>query len=280
MPRKHVARFARRKPLGAVGAGIVILLFLTAIFADIVAPHAPTDQSTYVLQPPSRRFPMGTDPFGRDLFSRIVFGARISLLIGFGAAIGGVTIGAAIGITSGYFGGKVDLFVQRVIDIMIAFPSLLLALIVAAVLGAAIQNVMLALTFPLVPRAARVARASGLALKESLFVEAALAVGCRTPRVLLRHVLPNSLAPLIILTTAYMGVAITSEAGLSYLGVGTKEPTPSWGLMLAQFSANYARSAPWLPIFPGLALSLTVFGFNLLGDALRDVLDPRLRGTS
>ena len=278
---RGLARFVRHKPLGAIGGAFVLVIALMAVLADVIAPYPPTDMHPeHLLEPPSARYWLGTDTFGRDLFSRILHGARISLIIGLGTAAGGVLTGTVIGIISAYLGGKTDLLVQRAIDVMLAFPSLLMALVVAAALGPAVHNVILALMFPLIPRATRVARSSGLSLKESGFVEAAVAIGCGTPRILFRHVFPNSLAPLIVLTTAYMGVAITSEAALSFLGMGTKEPNPSWGFMLSRFAAPHARSAPWLPIFPGLALSTAVFGFNLLGDALRDVWDPRLRGTT
>jgi peptide/nickel transport system permease protein len=273
--------FVSGKPLGAFGGAIVLLMVLLAVFADVIATHDPTRmQAAYVLQPPGSTFWLGTDTFGRDMFSRIIYGARVSLFVGFSAAGLGVAIGTAIGILSGYLGGKTDLAIQRVIDVMLAFPSLLLALIIAAVLGAAVHNVVLALTFPLIPRAARLARASTLVLKQTTFVDAAVALGCGTPRILLRHVLPNCFAPLIIITTAYIGTAITAEAGLSFLGLGTREPNASWGLMLANVATAQARDAPWLALFPGIALSLAVFGFNLLGDALRDVLDPRLRGVT
>jgi peptide/nickel transport system permease protein len=276
---RGLRRAVRRKPLGAVGASLVLLIVLMAALADVAAPYSPTEMHPGAsMQPPNARFWLGTDTFGRDILSRLLHGARVSLLIGLGATLGGVVLGASVGLISGYLGGTLDLLVQRAIDVMLAFPLLLLALTVAALLGPATPNVILALMFPLTPRTARVARASGLALRHTAFVEAAVAIGGRAPRIVARHLLPNAVAPLLVLVTAYMGTAITSEAGLSYLGVGTKEPNASWGLMLSDFALNNAREAPWLPIFPGLALSMAGFGFNLLGDAVRDLLDPRLRG--
>ncbi|HKV16974.1 MAG TPA: ABC transporter permease [Reyranella sp.] len=270
--------FARRYPLGAVGAVIVTLFVLTAVFADFIAPVDPTaTNAKFSLAPPGGMFLLGADFMGRDMFSRIIHGARISLAVGVGAMGLGVMIGIAVGLTSGYLGGWVDLALQRVMDIMQALPLLVMAIIMAASLGPSLRNTIIAIAIPLVPNVARVVRSSTLSLREQPFVEAARAVGMGELRIAVRHVLPNTLAPLIVLATAQLGSAILVEASLSFLGLGVPEPHPSWGRMLSESAAEYVRTAPWLVIWPGVAISLTVFGTNLLGDALRDLLDPRQR---
>lgn len=270
--------FSRRYPLGAVGAVIVTLFVLTAVFADFIAPVDPTaTNAKFSLAPPGGMFLLGADFMGRDMFSRIIHGARISLAVGVGAMGLGVMIGIAVGLTSGYLGGWVDLALQRVMDIMQALPLLVMAIIMAASLGPSLRNTIIAIAIPLVPNVARVVRSSTLSLREQPFVEAARAVGMGELRIAVRHVLPNTLAPLIVLATAQLGSAILVEASLSFLGLGVPEPHPSWGRMLSESAAEYVRTAPWLVIWPGVAISLTVFGTNLLGDALRDLLDPRQR---
>lgn len=269
---------ARRYPLGAVGAIIVLLFVLTAVFADYIAPYDPTaTNSRASLATPSLAYWLGADFMGRDMFSRIVHGARISLTVGLGATLLGGILGVAIGLMSGYIGGWVDLVTQRVMDILQALPLLVLALVMAASLGPSIENTIIAIAIALMPNVSRVVRSSALSLREQPFVEAARAVGMGELRIAGRHVLPNTLAPLIVLGTAQLGAAILTEASLSFLGLGIPEPYPSWGRMLSESAAEYVRTAPWLVIFPGVAISLTVFGTNLLGDALRDILDPRER---
>ena len=270
--------FTRRYPLGAVGAIIVAIFVLTAIFADAIAPTDPTaTNAKYSLAAPSSLFWLGADFMGRDMYSRIVHGARISLAVGAGAMGLGALIGISVGLASGYLGGWFDLLVQRLLDIMQSLPLLVMAIVMAAALGPSLRNTIIAIAIPLVPTVARVVRSNTLSLREQPFVEAARAVGMGELRIAVRHVLPNTLAPLIVLATAQLGSAILVEASLSFLGLGIPEPHPSWGRMLSESAAEYVRTAPWLVIFPGVAISLTVFGTNLLGDALRDILDPRER---
>jgi peptide/nickel transport system permease protein len=274
----RIVFFARRYPLGAVGAAIVLIFLFTALFADFIAPTDPTaTNAKFSLARPSSMFLLGADFMGRDMFSRIVHGARISLAVGAGAMGLGSLLGITIGLTSGYIGGWVDLALQRLMDMMQALPLLVMAIIMAAALGPSLRNTIFAIAIPLVPSVARVVRSSTLSLREQPFIEAARAVGMGEARIALRHVLPNTLAPLIVLATAQLGSAILVEASLSFLGLGVPEPHPSWGRMLSESAAEYVRTAPWLVIWPGVAISLTVFGTNLLGDALRDILDPRQR---
>jgi peptide/nickel transport system permease protein len=214
---------------------------------------------------------------GRDMWSRIVYGARISLAVGIGSTVLGCFFGVVIGLMSGYYGGWLDLLMQRLIDIMQALPLLVMALLMAASLGPSLTNTIIAISIPIVPNVARVIRSNTLALREMPYVEAARAVGMSEWKIAFRHVLPNTVAPLIVLATAQLGSAILTEASLSFLGLGIPEPHPSWGRMLSESAAEYVRTAPWLVIFPGIAISLAVFGTNLLGDALRDILDPRER---
>jgi peptide/nickel transport system permease protein len=277
--RRQAAMFlARHYPLGAAGAIILIAFVLTAIFADGISPFDPTlTNSGASLARPGAAHWLGADFMGRDVFSRIVGGSRISLAVGLGSIVLGCLVGVPIGLLSGYFGGWLDLIVQRVIDMMQSLPLLVTALVMAAALGPSLRNTIIAIAIPLVPSISRIVRSNTLALKEMPFIEAARAIGLSETWIAIRHVLPNTLAPLIVLVTAQFGSAILVEASLSFLGLGVPEPYPSWGRMLSESAAEYMRAAPWLVVFPGLAISLVVFGANLLGDALRDMLDPRLR---
>ncbi len=274
----QAAHLARRYPLGAVGGIIVIVFVLTAAFANVIAPIDPlSTNSKASLAAPGGTFWLGADFMGRDMFSRIVYGARISLAVAAGATALGFAAGIVIGLASGFLGGWFDLAMQRLMDIMQALPLLVLALVMAASLGPSLENTIIAISVALVPNVARVVRSSTLSLREQPFVEAARAVGMGEVRIAVRHVLPNTMAPLIVLATAQLGSAILTEASLSFLGLGIPEPYPSWGRMLSESAAEYVRTAPWLVVFPGVAISLTVFGTNLLGDALRDIFDPRER---
>jgi len=269
---------ARRYPLGAVGALIMGLFVFMAVFADFLTLYDPlSTNAADSLAAPGASHWLGADHFGRDVYSRIIHGARISLAVGIGSTMLGSGFGIVIGLTSGYLGGWVDLIVQRVMDILQALPLLVLALVMAAALGPSLQNTIVAISIPLIPYVARVIRSNTLTLRELPFIEAAKAVGMSELRIAARHVLPNTIAPLIVLATAQLGSAILIEASLSFLGLGVPEPFPSWGRMLSQSAAEYVRTAPWLVVFPGIAISLAVFGTNLLGDALRDLLDPGQR---
>jgi peptide/nickel transport system permease protein len=270
--------FVKRYPLGAAGAVIVTVFVAMALFAPWITQFDPTATNPRVsLAYPSGAHILGADFMGRDMWSRIVYGARISLAVGIGATSLGCLFGVTIGLTSGYFGGWYDLIVQRFMDVMQSLPLLVMALVMTAALGPSLTNTIIAISIPLVPSVARVIRSNTLMLREMPYVEAARAVGMNEFSIALRHVLPNTLAPLIVLATAQLGSTILVEAALSFLGLGVPEPHPSWGRMLSESAAEYVRVAPWLVIFPGAAISLAVFGTNLLGDALRDILDPRQR---
>lgn len=270
---------ARRYPLGAIGLVLFLLLVFCGIFADVLAPMDPVSTNPRTsLAPPGDIHALGADMMGRDMLSRIIHGARISLAVGIGSTILGCFFGVIVGLASGYLMGWFDLITQRVIDIMQALPLLVMALVMAAALGPSLENTVIAISIPLIPHVARVIRSNTLSLREMPFVEAAKAIGMSETRIAVKHVLPNTLAPLIVLATAQLGSAILTEASLSFLGLGIPEPHPSWGRMLSESAAEYVRTAPWLVIFPGIAISLAVFGANLLGDAVRDILDPRQRG--
>ena len=270
-------RFTRQRPLGAVGAAIIGIMIAAAVLAGLVAPYDPlaTDYAR-MLQAPSSIHWFGTDSFGRDVFARIIYGSRTALWIGFASAFLGATLGALIGVTSAYFGGKIDLVLQRFMDLLLSFPLIILALVVVSLLGSGTTNVVFAITVPMVPRCALVVRSSALALREMPFVEAARALGFGPVHIILRHMLPNVMAPYLIMLTAFLGQAILLEASLSFLGLGVSEPQAAWGLMLRGAAVEFAERAPWMAIYPGIAISLAVFAFNLLGDSLRDALDPKL----
>src|SRR2546427_7619535 len=276
--RRAVLEVCRARPPGAIGAVVVLINILVGLGAHVIAPYDPlaTDYGAMLARPSAGHW-LGTDAFGRDVLSRIIYGSRTAMLVGFACAFLGATLGAVIGVTSAYFAGKVDLLIQRVMDIFLAFPLIILALAVVSILGTGIENVIMAITIPMIPRAALVARSSALAIREMPYVDAARAAGFSHRRIILRHMLPNVMAPYLIMLTAYLGQAILLEASLSFLGLGVAEPTPAWGLMLRGAAVQFAESAPWMAIFPGFAISLAVFAFNLFGDSLRDALDPRLR---
>ena len=274
-----VLRFVRKKPLGAAGGVVLLVMVFAAVFANALQNFDPiTTSGDAVLAQPSETYWLGADHLGRDIYSRIVHGARVSLIVGIASTLLGSVLGGVIGLLSGYVGGKTDLISQRLLDILQGLPLLVLALVVSAALGPAIQNVIIAISIPIIPRAARVIRSSVLTIREMQYVEAARGLGLTHLRIAFRHVLPNTIGPFIVLCTAQLGSAILVEAALSFLGLGVPEPYPSWGRMLSVSAAEYARKAPHLVLFPGIAISLAVFGTNLLGDALRDTLDPRLRG--
>jgi peptide/nickel transport system permease protein len=276
--RQAALSFCRRERLGTVGMLIVIVTGIAGVFAEWIAPYSPTaNDFTAMTQPPSWAHWLGTDQFGRDLFSRIIHGARTALIVGFTSAFVGGFAGLVLGVGSAYFGGRVDLILQRVMDVLMAFPLIIMALAVVAIFGTGVENVIMAITVPLIPRCARVVRSSALAIREVPYIDAARAQGFGHARIILRHMVPNVTAPFLIMLTAFVGQAILAEASLSYLGLGVQEPVPAWGLMLQGGAEEYASAAPWIAIFPGLAIALTVFGFSLFGDALRDAIDPKMR---
>jgi peptide/nickel transport system permease protein len=275
-----VGWFCRRKPLGALGAVIVLALLVMAGFAEWIAPYAYDQQLAGArLKPPGREYPLGTDNVGRDILSRIVYGARVSVTVGFLTVLLGNTVAAFIGITSGYFRGRYDILVQRVVDAWQSFPYLIIILSLLAVLGPGMLNVILALSILVAAATSRVIRSATLSVVEHPYIEAARAMGAGHVRVILRHVLPNVAATIVVVATIGLGGVILAESALSFLGYGVPPPHPSWGSMLSGSGRTYMYSAPWIAIWPGVAISLVVFGFNMLGDALRDVLDPRLRGS-
>jgi peptide/nickel transport system permease protein len=274
----RASRLARRKPVGALSLALIVLLVVLAILAPWLAPYDPTQQTESILKPPTAQHWFGTDNFGRDIFSQILYGARVSFQVGLAAVGLGTLLGVILGLTSGYFGGTWDLFVQRVMDAWIAFPSLLLALGIMSALGPGLVQTIIAVGITGVPQTNRILRATVFSVKGFDYVEAARALGVSDLRIMVRHVLPNTMAPLIVITTLALGRAILIEASLSFLGLGVPPPNPDWGRMLAGESRSYMTVAPWMMIWPGVAITLTVLAWNMLGDALRDVLDPRLRG--
>jgi peptide/nickel transport system permease protein len=272
-------RFARRKPLGALGGVIVIAMLLMAVFAERIAPYGYDETVRGArMKAPSAAHWLGTDNLSRDMWSRIVYGARVSITVGF-ATIGlAVLLATAVGVSSGYFGGAYDLVVQRIVDAWLSFPYLVIILSLMAVLGPGLLNVVLSLAVLIAATNSRVIRGATISVAQSAYVEAARALGCGHARIIARHILPNVAATVIILATIGLGAAILAESALSFLGFGVPPPYPSWGAMLSGSGRTYMFRAPWMAVWPGAAISLAVFGFNMLGDALRDVLDPRLRG--
>ena len=274
---QRLLAFARSKPVGVIGLVFVLLVGVTSLLADRVTDYGPTQLAGPPLQRPNGDHFFGTDDFGRDVFARVLYGGRISLRVGFLATILGISAGTLAGLVSAYRAGWFDLIFQRVIDALIAFPTLVLALAVVAALGTNQRNVILAIAISQFPNVVRVARSAVLSVREEQYIEAARAIGVPNGRIMLRHILPNIVGPLIVIATAYFGAAIVTEAALSFVGLGVPPPQPSWGNMMSGSARTYISVAWWMALFPGIALSMLVFGVNLFGDALRDVLDPRLR---
>jgi ABC-type dipeptide/oligopeptide/nickel transport system permease subunit len=268
----------RKKPLGMASAILLIVLVFTAIFADVLAPFDPLEAHPEIrLKAPSRAHPFGTDDIGRDVLSRVIYGSRISLWVGLLAVGIGTLAGMIIGLLCGYFEGRLDIVLQRVMDAIQAIPGLVLALAIVSVLKPSTTNAMLAIAVVIIPGNSRIVRGAVLSAKQNRYVEAAHALGCRQLKILISHILPNVTAPILVIASIWLGNAILIEASLSFLGLGTQPPIPSWGLMLSSTGRAFMEQAPWLAIFPGLAISLAVFGFNLFGDTLRDAWDPKLR---
>ncbi len=276
-------RFGREQPLGAISFVIIFAMMFAGVFSPLVAPYDPLNiDFGSILGAPSREHWCGTDAFGRDICSRLIYGSRTALVIGFTASFLGSSIGAVLGIASAYFGGKIDDWIQRFVDILLAFPLIVLALVVVAALRKAVfggvdVNLILAIAIPIIPRVARVVRAAALSVRVMPYVDAARAAGYSHTRIIFRHMAPNVVAPYLIMLTAFIAQAILAEASLSFLGLGVTEPTAAWGLMLSGNAADFYREAPWMVLFPGAAISLAVFAFNLFGDSLRDFLDPRFK---
>jgi peptide/nickel transport system permease protein len=282
--RRHpVLQFMMQQPLGAAGLVVIILMGVCAAFAQWIAPYDPlTVDYGAMLAAPSAEHWLGTDSFGRDVLSRVIYGARTALAIGFIASFLGSTVGAVIGVASAYFAGKIDLVIQGIMDVLLSFPIIVLAITVVAVLGNNVVlgidvNLIIAIAVPMLPRVERVVRSSALAIRELPYIDAARAAGYSHTRIIFRHIIPNVVAPYLIMLTAFVAQAILSEASLSFLGLGVTEPTPSWGLMLSGAAADFYQQAPWMIVFPGIAISLGVFAFNLFGDSLRDWLDPKIK---
>jgi peptide/nickel transport system permease protein len=266
-----------RNRLTRVGAIIIALYLITALVAPYFAPYDPVRQDLpNSLKPPSSKNLFGTDEFGRDIFSRIIFGARISLFIGAGAVSIAFFLGTILGTSAGYYGGRIDSIIMRTMDVMLSFPAILLAIVIVTILGPGLVNVLIAVGIQSIPMFARMIRGSVLSVKENEYVLAARALGSKDFRMIISHILPNSMAPMIVLATLRIGTAIITASGLSFLALGAQPPTPEWGAMLAT-GRNYLRAAPWVATTPGLAIMTVVFGFNLLGDGLRDALDPRMK---
>ncbi len=275
--------FCRQQPLGAISFAIICAMMIAGIFCEWVAPYDPLAiDFASLLTAPSWDHWCGTDAFGRDICSRLIYGSRTALVIGFTSSFVGSSVGAILGIASAYFGGRIDNWIQRVVDVLLAFPIIVLALVVVAAFGKVLLvgidvNLIFAITIPIVPRVARVVRAAALSVRVMPYVDAARAAGYSHTRIIFRHMAPNVVAPYLIMLTAFVAQAILAEASLSFLGLGVQEPTAAWGLMLSGNAADFYRQAPWMILFPGVAISIAVFAFNLFGDSLRDYLDPRFK---
>jgi peptide/nickel transport system permease protein len=281
--RSAIVAFSLAQPVGAAALLVIAVMAFAGVFAEWVAPYDPVAVDfAAMLAAPSAAHPFGTDAFGRDVLSRIIYGARTALAIGFLSSFVGSTLGAVVGVASAYFGGRIDLTIQRVVDVLLSFPIIVLALVVVTVLGKNLVigvdlNLVAAIAIPIMPKVARVVRSSALAIREMPYIDAARAAGFSHARIIFRHMTPNIVAPYLIMFTAFVAQAILLEASLSFLGLGVTEPTPAWGLMLSGTAADFYREAPWMILFPGLAISLAVFAFNLFGDSLRDWLDPKFK---
>lgn len=281
--RGPIAEFIRQQPLGAVSFVIICAMMFAGLASELVAPYDPLAiDFASILGPPSWAHWCGTDAYGRDICSRLIYGSRTALVIGFTSSFLGSSIGAVLGIASAYFGGRIDNWIQRVMDVLLAFPIIVLALVVVAALGRVLVagidvNLIFAIAIPIVPRVARVVRAAAFSVRVMPYVDAARAAGYSHNRIIFRHMAPNVVAPYLIMLTAFIAQAILAEASLSFLGLGVQEPTAAWGLMLSGNASDFYRQAPWMILFPGVAISLAVFAFNLFGDSLRDFLDPRFK---
>jgi peptide/nickel transport system permease protein len=278
-----IVEFSRQQPLGAISFVIIFVMMFAGVFCGWVAPHDPLKiDFASILAPPSAEHWMGTDAYGRDILSRIIYGSRTALVIGFTSSFVGSTLGAMLGVASAYFGGKIDDWIQRFVDVLLAFPIIVLALVVVAAVRSAVifdidVNLIIAIAIPILPRVERVVRAAAMSVRVMPYVDAARAAGYSNTRIIFRHMAPNVVAPYLIMLTAFIAQAILAEASLSFLGLGVTEPTAAWGLMLSGNAADFFDKAPWMILFPGIAISLAVFAFNLFGDSLRDYLDPRFK---
>ncbi len=281
--RGRVMEFVHQQPLGTISFFIICMMMIAGVFAELVAPYDPLAiDFASILGPPSWQHWCGTDAYGRDICSRLIYGSRTALVIGFTSSFVGSSIGAILGIASAYFGGRIDSWIQRIMDVLLAFPIIVLALVVVAAFGKLLLgeidlNLIVAIAIPIIPRVARVVRAAAMSVRVMPYVDAARAAGYSHARIIFRHMAPNVVAPYLIMLTAFIAQAILAEASLSFLGLGVQEPTAAWGLMLSGNASDFYRQAPWMILFPGVAISVAVYAFNLFGDSLRDFLDPRFK---
>lgn len=276
--RRRAVRLMRRQPLATLFVAFLLGVIMLAVAAPVVAPYQPNELVDARLLRPSRDYPLGTDELGRDVLSRVIYGGRVSLIVGFAAVVLTVALGAALGLISGFFFGWVDTSIQRLMDALMAFPALVLAIALVAVLGRSTLSVVLAISIVMVPVTQRVVRSAVLVETTQAYVEAARVLGAGRVRIMARHLLPNVFVPIVIVASSSLGAAILTEAALSFIGLGVQPPTPSWGNMINASSRLFLFRAPWIAVFPGLAITLVVMAFNFIGDAIRDELDPRLRG--